>query len=104
MTEEPRLDIEALKALMQSHPEEFRKLREAVETSLLDKHGRTIVVTDNVLTPQGEKGMVIRIDKKSKRVLVRLDAPVNGHTTRMLMAHRVTVRRGRPRRDEANAI
>lgn len=92
-----KIDMQEVQRFIADHPEEFRKLQEAAEVTLLDKHGRTVAVTDKVVTPQGERGMVIRIDKNSKRVLIRLD---NTGKTRMLMAHRVSVRRGRPRKDD----
>jgi hypothetical protein len=93
-----QIDVAALQQLVENHPEEYRRLLEmATEPHLEDKHGRTVMVKDNITTPKGEKGMVIRIDKKSKRVLVRLD---DTGKTRMLMAHRVVVRRGRPRKDD----
>lgn len=96
-----RIDVAALQALVEKYPDEFRSLREEAEEHLLDKFDRSISVRDNVVTPQGERGMVIRLDKKSNRVLVRLD---DTGKTRMLMAHRVTVRRGRPRKEAARKV
>lgn len=90
------IDVAALQKLVENHPEEFRRLQAEVDPHLEDRYGRVVAVKDNIITPKGEKGMVIRIDKKSKRVLVRLD---DTGKTRMLMAHRVEVRRGRPRKN-----
>ena len=94
-----KIDIDLVKKLVMENPDEFRGLLgEAPEPMLQDRYGRTVAVKDKVTTPAGESGMVIRIDKKSKRILIHLDEPKDGKTTRMLMAHRVEVRRGRPRK------
>lgn len=105
-TDAAALDIDAVKDLIKANIEEFAPLLEefagasspARQEALEDKYGRSIHVTDKVTTPAGETGMVIRLDKNSKRVLIRLDHPTDpDKPTRMLMAHRVEVKRGRPR-------
>lgn len=93
--ERRQVDVNAIKAFLKENPEELRKLIEDTDKTLLDKYGRTVAVKDKVVTPAGEKGMVIRIDENSKRLLIRLDETGK---TRMLMAHRCEVRRGRPRK------
>lgn len=93
-----KIDIDLVKKLVMENPDEFRGLLGEAHETLQDRYGRTVSVKDKVTTPAGESGMVIRIDKKSKRVLIHLDEPKDGKTTRMLMAHRVEVRRGRPRK------
>ena len=90
------LDVGELKRLVAANPEEFRSLLgEDAETTMEDRFGRTIKKSDKVITPAGEVGTVIRLDKKSKRVLIEL----RDGRTRLLMAHRVEVKRGRPRKN-----
>jgi hypothetical protein len=92
-TAEVHIDKKALQRLVEEHPEELQRLIDNIEADLRDRFGRAVRLMDKVTTPAGEDGMVIRLDKGSRRVLIKLD---NGKT-RMLMAHRVEIRRGRPR-------
>jgi hypothetical protein len=93
-----QIDKRALQRLLEQRPEELQKLIDEVDADLRDKWGREIRIMDKVTTPAGETGMVIRLDKGSRRVLIKLDDVKDGKETRMLMAHRVEVRRGRPRK------
>ena len=89
------IDMAGLQRLLAERPEELRALLNDVDNTMLDCHGRAIHKFDKVVTTRGEAGKAIRLDYNTKRVLVELP---NGQT-RLLMAHRVEVRRGRPRKD-----
>ena len=94
------VDMEALQRLVERHRSEFAQIlgevRGEAAITMSDRFGRSIAKTDKVITPAGEAGVVIRLDKNSDRVLIRLD---DSGTTRMLKAHRVEVARGRPRKN-----
>ena len=94
-----KIDVEALRSLVAKHPDEFRQLLDEVDRPLDDRFGRAIHKTDRVVTPAGEAGMVIRVDKKTERVLIEMP---NGKT-RLLRANRVEALRGRPRKDTLRA-
>lgn len=94
------IDVEALRALIADNPEEFRALLDEVEPKIEDRYGRSIHKTDRVTMPSGEAGMVIRVDKKTKRVLIET---YDGRT-RLLRSHRVEVARGRPRKDSLRVL
>lgn len=99
------IDMDLVKRMIEANPAAFAPLLEEMSPPrqdrefLKDKYDRAIRVTDKVVTPAGEAGMVIRLDMNSRRVLIRLDKPADEtRPTRMLMAHRVEVKRGRPRK------
>lgn len=94
------IDVGALKRFVSENPEEFQRLLGNAAITMEDRYGRTISKSDRVITPAGETGLVIRVDKKSKRVLIELP----DGKTRLLMAHRVEVKRGRPRKDSLRAV
>lgn len=89
-----RLDIQAMQKLIERYPDAFERFRDEVAKHVVDRYGRSIAKTDKVVTPQGEDARVLRIDQTSRRVLVELP----GGKTRMIMAHRLEVKRGRPRK------
>lgn len=95
------IDVKRLERFIAEHPAEVRRLLdEADPDKLLDRFERTIHKLDKVITPAGEEGQVIRVDAGSSRVLIQLP---DGRT-RLLMAHRVEVKRGRPRKDSLRAV
>jgi hypothetical protein len=94
------IDVADLQRLIADNPREFRSLLKDATCTMEDRFGRSIKKLDKVTTPAGEAGMVIRLDKKSKRVLVEL----KDGRTRLLMAHRVEVRRGRPRKNSLKVV
>lgn len=93
------IDVEALQRLVENHRQEFAQILGEIkgesEVVMNDRFGRSIAKTDKVITPAHESGVVIRLDKNSDRVLIRLDSG----GTRMIKAHRVEVARGRPRKN-----
>lgn len=95
------VELEALRALAERHGDEFDQIvaqlrkDEDREKPIMDRFGKTIAVGDKVTLKDGTSARVKRIDKKSRRVLVATD----DDATHMVMAHRVEVRKGRPRRD-----
>lgn len=99
MTQNTVVNVEALQRLVERHPDEFRKLlgevRAESEVVMHDRFGRTISKTDKVITPNHEQGTVMRLDRGSGRVLIKLD----DGGTRMLKARRIEVARGRPRKN-----
>jgi hypothetical protein len=95
------IDVSALERMIATNPDEVRRLlNEADSEKLVDRYGRTLHTLDKVITPNNEVGMVIRLDRGSRRVLLELP---DGRT-RLLMAHRVEVKRGRPRKDSLRAV
>lgn len=101
------LDVMAMMELARRHSDEFEQLRKSfIESTCDDNDGadapwlpcdrfeRTLVIGSLVLTPAGERGRVIRFDRKSERALIELD---HGGS-RLLKLNRIELRRGRPRK------
>lgn len=110
MTNGLTLDVMAMVELARRHPEELERLKESIIDSSepegagaddgegpwipCDRFDRTLSLGSLVLTPNGERGRVIRFDRNSERALIELDQG----GTRMLKLGRIELRRGRPRK------
>lgn len=100
MSDTTRIDVEALRRLIAENPDEVRHLLDEAEPKVHDRYDRVIHKTDRVVMPSGEAGMVIRVDKKTGRVLIE----THDGRTRLLRAHRVEVSRGRPRKGSLRSL
>lgn len=109
MTDGLTLEALAMVELARRHPEELAKLRDSLASSThlndqeaedapwipCDRFNRSLSLGSLVLTAAGERGRIIRFDRKSERALVELD----DGGTRMLRLGRIELRRGRPRKE-----
>lgn len=102
------LDVMAMIELARRHPDELEQLKGSIIESTsattpddaegpwlpCDRFQRALHEGSLVLTPQGERGRIVRFDRASQRTLIELE---HGGT-RMLKLNRVELRRGRPRK------
>lgn len=116
MTNGLTLDVMAMIELARRHPDELERLKESLVDSTGDAHSgdegdgpwlpcdrfeRTLALGSLVLTPDGQRGRIIRFDRNSERALIELDRG----GTRMLKLGRIELRRGRPRKSSyASAV
>ena len=102
------LDVMAMIELARRHPDELEQLKTSIIDATADadsgdvegpwlpcdRFQRALHEGSLVLTPQGERGRVVRFDRSSQRTLIELE---HGGT-RLLKLNRVELRRGRPRK------
>lgn len=108
------LDVMAMIELARRHPDELEQLKTSIIDAVVDvapneaegpwlpcdRFQRALHVGSLVLTPQGERGRIVRFDRNSQRTLIELD---HGGT-RLLKLDRVELRRGRPRKASYAAV
>ena len=106
MANQLNLDVMAMVELARRHPGELERLKTQIEDAQqrsdephdslpADRFNRTLAVGSLVLTPGGERGRLIRFDRKHERAVVELD---HGGT-KTLKLDRIELRRGRPRKN-----
>jgi hypothetical protein len=100
------LDVMAMVELARRHPSELERLKAQIEDAQqqsvephdalpTDRFNRTLAVGSLVLTPGGERGRLIRFDRKQERAVVELE--YGGLKT--LLLSKIELRRGRPRKN-----
>jgi hypothetical protein len=101
-------ELVAMLELARRHPEELDRLRASIVDDTAepgseaeagpwlpcDRFNRTLSMGSLVLTPSGERGRLIRFDRKHERAVVELDH--GGQRT--LRLNKIELRRGRPRK------